>query len=67
MSETQAPAALGTCPYCLAEKKAEAPICPVCNRDVLPPRFLLDERDELRNHRDALLSAIEAKSRRLTP
>lgn len=59
-------AALVACPYCLAQKHPDAPVCPVCNRDTMAPAALIQERDELLRHRDALRAEIDTKSKRLS-
>lgn len=59
-------AALVACPYCLAQKHPDAPVCPVCNRDTMAPAALIQERDELLRHRDALRAEIDMKSKRLS-
>ncbi len=63
MSTDEAPVA---CPYCLAAKNPQAPVCPSCNRDTLAPASLLQERDELLRHRDAMRAEIDAKLKRLS-
>ena len=58
--------ALVACPYCLAQKHPDAPVCPACNRDTMAPAALIQERDELLRHRDALRAEIDMKSKRLS-
>lgn len=54
------------CPFCLAEKEAEAPVCPTCNRDTEIPASLRKEHDDLVRMRDQLRKELAAKEARLS-
>lgn len=58
--------AILVCPFCHAEKLAQAPVCPACHRDTLPPPGLVRERDELLRHRADLTTELAAKMQRLS-
>ena len=53
------------CPFCFAEKEAEAPVCQVCNRDTEIPASLRKERDDLLQMRDRLREELARKESRL--
>jgi hypothetical protein len=53
------------CPFCFAEKEAEAPVCPTCNRDTEIPASLRKEHDDLVRMRDRLREELIAKEGRL--
>ena len=46
------------CPFCFAEKEADAPVCPTCNRDTEIPPSLRKEHDDLVRMRDQLLAEL---------
>ena len=54
------------CPFCFAEKEAEAPVCPTCNRDTEIPASLRKEHDDLVRMRDQLRDELAAKEARLS-
>ena len=51
------------CPFCFAEKEADAPVCPTCNRDTEIPPSLRKEHDDLVRMRDQLLAELEKEAR----
>ena len=53
------------CPFCFAEKEAEAPVCPTCNRDTDVPATLRKEREDLVRMRDRLRDELAEKEARL--
>ena len=53
------------CPFCFAEKEAEAPVCPTCSRDTAIPVALQKEYDDLLNKRDLLRDELARKEARL--
>ena len=54
------------CPFCFAEKEAEAPVCPTCNRDTEIPASLQKEHDDLLRMRDRLRDELAEKEARLS-
>jgi hypothetical protein len=42
------------CPYCRSENVEDALVCAACSRDIVVPRTLIAERDELLRKRDHL-------------
>jgi hypothetical protein len=58
--------AITACPFCFAQKAAEAPLCAACGRETTSPPALLRERDELIAYRDKLISDLAAKMQRLS-
>jgi hypothetical protein len=53
------------CPFCFAEKAAEAPVCPTCNRDTEVPEALRKEHEDLMRMRDRLQQELAEKEARL--
>jgi hypothetical protein len=53
------------CPFCFAEKDAEAPVCPSCNRDTEVPASLRKEHDDLLRMRDRLIAELAEKEAKL--
>jgi hypothetical protein len=53
------------CPFCFAEKEAEAPVCPTCNRDTQVPASLRKELEDLVQMRDRLRDELAEKEARL--
>ena len=53
------------CPFCFAEKEADAPVCATCNRDTAIPAALQKEYDDLLNKRDLLRDELARKEARL--
>jgi hypothetical protein len=53
------------CPFCFAEKEADAPVCPSCNRDTEIPASLRKEHDDLLRMRDLLLAELAQKEAKL--
>jgi hypothetical protein len=53
------------CPFCFAEKAAEAPVCPTCNRDTEVPEALRREHEDLMRMRDRLRQELAEKEARL--
>ena len=53
------------CPFCFAEKAAEAPVCSTCCRDTAIPAALKKEYDDLLNKRDRLRDELARKEARL--
>ncbi len=54
------------CPFCLAEKDEQAPVCTACGRDTAIPSALLAERTELLQKRDRLRAELERAQARLS-
>jgi hypothetical protein len=54
------------CPFCFAEKEAEAPVCPTCNRDTEVPSSLRREHEDLVRMRDQLRQELAEKEARLS-
>jgi hypothetical protein len=53
------------CPFCFAEKEAEAPVCSTCHRDTAIPAALRKEYEDLLNKRDLLRDELARKEARL--
>jgi hypothetical protein len=48
------------CPFCLKPNAAEALVCDGCARDIVVPKSLLDERDDLVRKRDTVREQLSA-------
>jgi hypothetical protein len=54
------------CPFCFAEKDADAPVCQTCNRDTEIPASLRKEHEDLVRMRDQLREELAVKEARLS-
>jgi hypothetical protein len=53
------------CPLCESDNSSSATVCAACGRDIVVPKSLLAERDELVRKRDALHQQLAAATAEL--